>query len=306
MKSALWPLLLILEACMVGNGESAKQTTSRRVDAGGDAPTDAAPPIEIVAEPDYWIGFPMVVEITVSNPSPTRSWYALPSCRLLRAPGAVAFRWVEAGGATIELPAASTRAGEGPARGFDLEPGDSRTMLFDISELDPPLTPGVWTLTGTYTTPRGRSAAPPVTVSLVAPSEPDAAGAARLRSANGAGCASWSRLLDEGVDPLPDVELSAAAWRRLAFHEAVHRVVHDAAELEGVDPATFDGFDDGPLAGEAALLRLELLEARGSADAAPLRARIAERWPGLRWRLAELAAGHGFLAGLRASRPLAR
>lgn len=302
MKAATWTLLLFLEACMAGDGESAKKTAGRGTQTGDDPPEAAAPPIELVAGPEYWLGFPMVVQVTVKNSTRTRSWYALPACRLLKAPGPVAFRFTGAAGQVVELAAAATRAGEGPARGFDLEPGQARTMLFDMSELDPALSAGAWNLTGVYTTPRGTSVSPAIAVTLVAPTREDSAAAAMLRAAHGTGAPSWSRLLDDGPPELPEVALSAAAWRQLAFHEAVHRVVVGTPSLDQVDPATFDGFDGTPLAGEAALLRLELLEARGDSGAAALRATIAGSWPGLRWRLEEMTAGSGWLSGLRRKR----
>lgn len=284
---------------MAGSGERANKTADRKTPADSEPPDEAAPPIELVAEPEYWLGFPMIVQVTVQNRSASRSWYALPSCRLLRAPGPVAFRFHGPADQVVELPAASTRAGEGPAQGFDLEPGQSRTMLFDVSELEPDLTAGTWRLQGVYTTRNGTSTSPPVSLTLVAPGRDDAAGAARLRGANGSGEASWSRFLDQGLEDLPEVELSAPAWRHLAFHEAVHRVVQGRTRLAEVDPATFDGFDETALAGEAALLRLEVLEARQDPAAASLRAQVTARWPGLAWRLEELTAGRGFLGELR-------
>lgn len=298
MKRLGWLILLLLEVAMAGTRDGEAE------DRGGPAPPaeimdTVAPQVTVEADPEYRVGFPMVVAVTLRNTTVGTTWSTLPAFDLLALSVPVQFTFVTASGRRIDLPTRSLRGGEGPPDGISLGPGEARTMLFDISELDPPLTPGAYTLESLYRTRHGSYPAPPLPVAIVAPSHEDGVNAARLRSAQNAPEPSWSRFLDEGRADLPEVELSPEGWRALAFHESVHRAVYGHLALKAIDPALFDGFKAGPLAGEAALIRLELWLARGDGRAARVREKLLVQWPGLRWRVEEIDAGRGWLAVLR-------
>lgn len=298
MKRLGWLVLLFLEVCMAGT--SVGDAGERRKPAPPAEIMDtAAPLVTVVADPEYLVGFPMVVAVTLTNTTEGTTWSDLPGFDLLSVTVPVQFTFVGPDGRRSELPTRSLRVGEGPPDGITLAPGQAWTMLFDISELTPPLTPGAYTLESLYRTRHGAYPAAPVPVTISAPSLEDGVAAGRLRAAQNAPDPSWSRFLDNGRADLPEVELSPEGWRALAFHEAVHRAVYGHQALKAIDPALFDGFKTGPLAGAAALIRLELWRARDDARAGRLTEKLLAQWPGLRWRVQEIEAGRGWLASLR-------
>lgn len=260
----------------------------------------SVPPIAVKAPAAWRIGFPCFVVVSIENPTTTRTWFLLPWGEPLRAPGPISFTLTDTHGRIVELPGAPVEAGEGPGSGITFPPGAVRSLLLDLSDYEPDITPGVWRLDAVYETRYGVSAAPPVTLTVVASSEEDTRAAAMLKAAAPGRFPTWLTLAAAGPDTLPDVDLSPEAWRELAFHELLHRLIHAPTPPRAVDPAVCDGFDGDLMEPEAALLRLELLRAREDAAADSLAASLATTHPGLRWRIERIVAGRGWVSTLRA------
>lgn len=256
----------------------------------------STPPITLSARSECLLGFPCFVAVTLYNPTEVRTWYRLPWGDPLKAPGPVAFTLTASDGRIIQLPGAPVLAGEAPLRGVTLEPGASRTLLLDLSDYEPEVTPGPWRLDAAYESRSGSSSAAPVAVTFVAPSPEDARGAGALKSAAADRFPTWLALALSGPDTLPDIELSPAAWRELAFHELLHRILHARQPPAAVDSSICDGFEGDFLEPEVALLRLELLLARNDSSAVALAEALLAAHPGLRWRVERIREGRGWIA----------
>jgi len=276
----------------------------------------AAPPIILEAFPNYILGSPMIVAITCQNPTPQSSFYNLPECDLLTAPGPVEIVFTSKDGYKIVLPATSPSLSEGPPKGFTLNPGDSRRMLFDISGLNPELIAGTYQLTSSYRLRTGSSASSPVEVKLITPSSADSIVADLMYSQNDLNEPSWSNFLEYNwrtiyVTKPPKEEqkqqeiwvdassLSQEGKQALAFHLFIHYAVYGPIKLAEIDLEMIEAFASGPLAGEAAVIRLEILMARGDRLAEEEEVNILSKWPGLKWRVEEIKQGYGFLTSLR-------
>ena len=273
--------------------------------------------ISLEAFPEYLIGFPMIVAVTCKNTTERASYYALPDCDLWRATGAVEFRFVSGEGREMVLPSEPSATGEDPPEGFDLEPGESRRMLFDISGVSPSLSSGNYELSAKYSLPKGVAHARPVKVTLVAPEPLDSAIALTLRSNNDLNEPSWMNFVlynwrtvfvvspPADTQQLPYVDasrLSPRAKEALAFHFFLHHALYGPKKVGELSVKDVAAFSHGPLEGEASLLRLEVLIVRGDRSAPSVQKELSTTWPGLKWRIDEISQGAGFLTTARHSR----
>jgi hypothetical protein len=265
---------------------------------GGDELEEvlAAPPITLDVAREYWLGFPLLVAVTVSNPTPQRTFYHLPECDLFLPTGPVEFLFFS-GSDSVRLGAARGKRREGPPEGFTLRPGESRRMLFDIAGLEPKLRPGTWRLEARYHTSLGASVAPPVTVRIVQPEEADAQAAAALRRDNDVKTASWLYFLQANWRTVNPAGLSARGRAALALHLFLHRAIYGpqpVAELRAEDLQM-----EGATEAEAAIYRLEILTARKDTRAAAEASALLTKWPGMRWRVEEVNKSEGLLTRAR-------
>lgn len=262
------------------------------------------------------IGAPIWLSVTVANPRPERTYTTLPPVERFGVPPPVEFVLAEVGapaGEAVALPVKLAEVGEGPPRGMALRPGESRTSLFDLSELHPPLRPSRWRLAAHHhAPPLPPTAAVPVELEAVAPSQACARALAALRGRGGGLEPSWNALLLDHPRTIEDealVDLDAESRAALAMHLWLHRAVHGPVPVAALDPAGPAAFGSGVLEGEAAVLTHELLVARGDPRASTWEATIVARWPGLRWRIEDDLAGRGLVQVLRmavgAERPAA-
>ncbi len=299
----------VLFFASVSMSSKAQENTSR------DKPR-TTPPIRVEVFSEYLVGFPYIVSIVCYNPSDKSEFYNLPEANLLSAPGPVAFTLIDADGNRLEFPAASTKTGEGPSIGFTLSSGGTRRMLFDLSNLNVQPDPGEYTLEATYTWEHGTSDAPPETVTFIDPSSGDSTIAAILRSRTDSEKALWSHFLRYNWRtiytrrPAPKKEiaegravdasgLSEEGRESLALHLFLHRATYGPKSVAELSPAETEAFAEGPLKGEAAVLRYEILTARGDASASTERKKILDRFPGLKWRIEAIDEGNGRLRRLR-------
>lgn len=292
----------------------------------GSPPIDASPPIRLEAFETYVRGFPLIVAVTCYNPTENRMFGNLPRFDLLASSGPVEFVFVsESTDQRIELPYASYEHLEpGQESGFALPPGAERRMLFDISELNPPLKAGRYRLIARYHRGGEYSEAEPVVLDVVDPSESDERIASLLRKYNDLLEASWVRFLRSNWRTIhtstkrkvPDREfprvldasgLSDQGRRALSLHFFLHRAIYGPNKAAELNLKNIDAFDRGPLRSEAAVLRYEILHAReDSSEAEALRTRMLAEFPGVEWRVEEIRDGYGRISYLRRTRGAGR
>lgn len=292
----------------------------------GSPPIDASPPIRLEAFETYVRGFPLIVAVTCYNPTENRMFGNLPRFDLLASSGPVEFVFVSEGtDQRIELPYASYEHLEpGQESGFALPPGAERRMLFDISELNPPLEAGRYRLIARYHRGGEYSEAEPVFLEVVDLSESDERIASLLRKYNDLLEASWVRFLrsnwrtihTSAKRKVPDREfprvldasgLSEQGRRALSLHFFLHRAIYGPTDIPDLDAERTAEFESGPLESEAGVLRHEIMYSRGDTTAtAALETELIAKFPGVAWRLAETKRGYGRMTLLRQTRGAGR
>jgi hypothetical protein len=249
----------------------------------------------------YVLGLPFFVELTLSNETEGSEYYDLLSCDPLAPPFPVEFTFA-AGDADVTLPAKSGMAGEGGRRGFDLVPGEARTFVVDLSELEPNLAPGAWQCQGRWVMRHERPRSAPVSVVLEAAASADLALLGRLRAAGGVQSPSWANFIKSGgvLEQESALEgISEPASRALVPYLILHEAVHGPESLAVFPPEFLSQHREGPWASEAAVLSYELEWARHAQDLPQREEDLLRRWPGLSFRVEQIKAGTGRLTILR-------
>jgi len=261
--------------------------------------------LEIEAPAVGVIGAPIMVAVTVTNPTPQRTYYALPPIEWFAVPPPVEFVLTGPGvdAEPVELPVRLVDVHEGPPRGMALRPGQSHRALLDLSELHPPLHAGRWRLGARYRArPLPPVAAAEVEVEVVEPTTASAKALAALRRRHDGREPSWNAVLLTNFREIEDdelVDLDPPSRAAIALHLWLHRAVYGPTPVVALDPSTLTSFATGPLEGEAAALSHEILAARSDPGAVALAAAIVARWPGLEWRIEDDLAGRGLVRTLR-------
>ena len=250
--------------------------------------------------PEYVGGLPFFVEVTLANDTEGAEYYNLAPCDPLDPPFPVELTFT-AGEQRVALPARSPMAGE-QRPGFDLSPGESYTVVLDLSELEPVLEAGPWRMQARWVMRHEKPTSTPVPVTLVAGDPTDAPLLSKLRHAGGALQPSWKNLLraPSALDPGETMNgLSAGARRALVPYLILHQAIHGPEPLATFPPEFLAPHEQGPWASEAGILSYELFQARHAPDLAQRRERLLQRWPGLAFRAREVDAGAGLLTRLR-------
>lgn len=309
-------LIFSLDACMHEMRNASEES----------APIAAAPAVEVEAFEFYFRGFPMIVAVTCRNPTENRMFGNLPKFNLMSSSAPVEFIFLsEETGREFSLPFSSTANLEvGQGAGFYLPPGESRRMLFDISELEPAVVPGRYRLKARYHREHGYSESASVLTDIVEPSATDRSISTTLRQYNDRQEPSWIAFLrynwrtihisdkvDVGARAFPRVlnasGLSTAARDALALHLFLHRAIYGPKEVADLNLKNIDAFDRGLLRSEAAVLRYEILHARGDSVAEDaLGKEVLADFPGVAWRLEEIREGFGRISYLRRTRGAGR
>jgi hypothetical protein len=247
------------------------------------------------------VGLPFFVEVTLANQTEAAEYYDLMPCDPLSPPFPIEFTFTM-GTDRVVLPARSSASPAARSRGFDLSPGEARTFVVDLSELEPALPDGAWQCQARWVMRHEspRSAPAPITLTSVAAAERPLL--ARLRSSGGAQSPSWSNFI-EAPDALEQGDtlqgLSEEARRALVPYLILHQAIHGPEALAVFPPDFLAQYIQGPWASEASVLAYELLWSRRAPDLPQQRAGLLQRWPGLGFRVAEIEAGAGLLTRLR-------
>jgi len=243
---------------------------------------------------------PLFVEVTLANTTDAEAYEGLAACNPWSPPFPVELAFTSAT-RRVTLPARSEAGREEPTDTFDLAPGEARTWVLDVSELDTPIAPGAWHCAGRWLMrdEHPRSAAVNVVVGAARPG--DVPLLERLRLFGQADSPTWANLIEarQALDSPEFQALSGESRRALAPYAIIHHAIHGRAPLAQVAPEPLSEVRQGPWASEAAVLRYELAWARRDAERAGLRRSILTSWPGVAFRLDEIERGAGYLTALR-------
>lgn len=240
-------------------------------------------------------GLPLFVEVTLANQTESADYYGLANCDPWSPPFPIEFTF-SGQGEEVRLPGRSTATAGATRTGFDLSPGQARTFVLDLSELEIEVPPGAWQLSAHWVMRHEQPRSSPVAIALEPPDPAQAPLIRRLRRLGGAR-PSWANLIRER-DALDDPALrglSAAARRSLLPYLILHEAVHGPQPLSQFPIDLLSAYTGGPWASEAEVLIYELLSARSAAGLADRRAAVLARWPGVEFRLDEIDRGAGLL-----------
>lgn len=278
---------------------------------------EIAPSIRVEAFGEYLEGFPMIVAIDVYNPTDRATYYRLPEFDIFSDVAPVGFQLTRSeDGIKIDLPADAGEGGEGPPKGFTLEPGEASRRLLDLTNLGPDIEEGSYELRAEYALRKGQPRSEPISVRVRAPSPEDAVIAERLRILNDRRELSWSSFVLENwrtvylQPPVPAEEiaelravdatgLSDDGRRLLAYYLFLHRATYGPQSVAELSLTRVNELAGGPLEAEALVLRYEILSARQDSAAADVRVAVLDRYPGVTWRLEQIERGRGRLSQLR-------
>ncbi len=269
------------------------------------ADADDHPFLELAAGSRYFLGLPVVVSLTFRNQSSQAEFYRLPQVDLVRTRG-LGVILVPKASPDKPMTARFPLPEEGE-RGFDLRPGEKRTVLCDLSNLGVSFSAGVYSLRVDLPPHDWASISNSVVVEFLALPKTDAEEAARLRRVAGTSpdTGAWGPFLSNNwntVQLAPSFEL--AAKKQLALHLFLHRAWYGPAKVADIASAPLDVIDDRHLGAEVATLKYEILKAQGSSRAPLVREVILRGAPGYAWRLGAIDRGDGLLAeGRRAYGP---
>jgi hypothetical protein len=260
--------------------------------------TDAKPhdyELRLLCDRTYLAGFPLIVGVEVKNVSTNRHTL-IRYIDLFSATGPVFFT-LRGRGHEWTWPTKSHSndddSGQEPFR-----PGDTWQALQDLSNLHPDIPAGHYELSASLLFPGEMVEAKPVRIQIRRSSQADHAIAAKLRT-GGRHPAGWNTFVLDNWSTPAAVGLSRPARAALAYYLFLHRAIYGPQGIAALDPEAPRHFAHGILEGEASVIRLEILHAAQRPEAAGLQKAILERWPGIAWRVKDIAEGGGMLKDLR-------
>lgn len=259
---------------------------------------DGLGPLDAACLPEYVLGFPVHLAITLRVDSPSTRFKQLPLPGFFGLKGAIGVVLTERRGGTVRAridphPRVDRDLGSPP---FALGPSETRRILLDLGDVVPPdMPPGAYILQVTYASRDERIAGPPLMISWRTPTaderrELDSLKPERERAGS---WSLWTKFPAAHPDSLRgpfDRDDPLRYCRVLRYLQA-----GDDA-LSAVDVHLLDALDSLYLP-ESVALRAELWKARGNQHEYDLAsARIRQDFPGLLWWLGEIENGRSPLA----------
>jgi hypothetical protein len=272
-----------------GRTEGASMTTSD----GSNVPA-----VSLEAEPEYLLGFPMIVAVTYDNRASGTQFLNLPELMLwtTRGPFSLRFEPLQQGAALETRPYFP----DIDEVGMLLDPGQTVRMPLDLSNVAAGLQAGRYRLTFTLYVGKQSRSSRPVELAIAAPSAVETAEAARLRRLGRApiDTGAWAPFLTRNWNTVvPAPGLGAAAARQLRLHVLLHRAFYGPLGPREVDLSSVKALDGPVLEPEGRLLELEGQAARKGAGAVRKQMdAIVQKWPGLRRRAEAVLSGDGLIA----------
>lgn len=258
------------------------------------------PEIIIEAEARYLCGFPTVIALTFRNDYPDTRFFDLPEMNLLGVPDSIAVQLEPLkGGAGLRTLPSPYRAGI--AR-LTLEPGEQARMVLDLSNFGLEIQPGTYRLTLALHVSKYSRRSNPVTVEFVKPSPEDAAEAVRLRrlGISPTDTGAWGNFLKNNWNTVKvSPNISPEAAKQLALHLFLHHAFYGPTPVGRLNVEALRTITGTVLSAEVALLELEIVTARNGTFPEAMAEQTLRKWPGVRWRLKQIAEGNGLLAGGR-------
>jgi len=248
--------------------------------------------------PEFVLAFPAFMAVTIRT-KPGVALSRAPVADILRLNQCIGLEMQNDAGAVVHkyvpTPVVDRELGKPGSR---VEPGESRRMLTDISELVPPdIAEGTYTLRVSYVIPRGAYAAAPFTIRIRRPSPPEAAFLAAAAPDRGRyqNWAVWATtcpttsVYGGPIDP----------GNPLTLYLLLRRVLCTPGGLAQFDPTIFDTLQ-GVYEPEGQMLKAELYQARGDVPRyQQTRAAVLQRYASLTWWGRMLDAGGAYLRTLR-------
>ncbi|WP_437672336.1 hypothetical protein [Sorangium sp. So ce131] len=268
---------------------------------------DIAPPgpalVGVDVEPEYVLGFPMYVGITIGSAPPGASLLRLPLPSPAALRGAIGLRLWRPGEAEPFFEEAPTAVVDPDlsAPSFRLRAGEVRRLLVEVAELLPDdLSAGAVDGVLLYGAPPHIAESGRGRLSFREPTDAERASLAELRpEVEAAG--SFGRWLRA---PPPDPSRLAPPTDPgdpLRYPRLVKYLIHGPEELDAVDPALL-GVLGGVFAPEAYGLAAELVAARDPGAFAGYAQQVKAAYPGLTAWMDAIAAGQSDLAWARGHR----
>ena len=264
------------------------------------------PAIHVEAQARYVLGFPILIAVELRNRTTDTDYLDLPRLGLLTPIDSLAVELrPQRGGTAVSLGPSFEMADRELLR-TELMAGERARMLIDVSTFGQPLKAGRYELVGRlFSGPGSFRESEPVEVELVAPTAAERAEAERLRAQGmdrkRLDTGSWQPFLTSNRSAVAaPANLGATASQQLAPYLALHRAAYGPIPLAQIPLEAFAAFKGPVLAPEGALLRYELIAARGSPpEIAAARADLLRQWPAMKQRVEQVDRGSGLLTTLR-------
>jgi len=259
-------------------------------------PKDLQPPAVIVkAEPRYVLGFPLIVSVTFDNPQQGAQFFELPELSVLFTRGSLGMRLQpEQGGMEIGFP--PSVGARGPK--MNMEPGEQREMLLDLSNFGVSIPPGTYLLSLTLKVGRYSSTSRTVKIEFAKPSPTDDAESSRLRrlGSSPTDTGAWAPFLSANRNKVvASPALSAEAQKQLALHLFLHKALYGTNPLASLDDSSLEQINSPILKDDVTVLKIEIQAARSGQKVPP----GAQVPAGMRFRLESIRKGEGFLTKYR-------
>jgi hypothetical protein len=260
------------------------------------------PRIVTEAEPRYLLGFPLLVAVTFDNRNnKDAEFYDIPDLSVFYGHGTLGVRLAAVGGGEAREIKPSLM--EEDRRGVTLSAGERKTMLVDLSNFGLDIHAGQYDLTVTLRVAAQQRSSEAVRITFAAASPTDATEAARLRGLGGpqGSHGAWSPFLTANRSTVrSSPQLSPEATAQLALHLFLHYAIYGPRGVGQLGLDQLKHIRQPSLAAEVAAMAFEIRAAQlDEAGRKALLETVANRWPGIRYRLEPVLAAEGFLAGYR-------
>jgi hypothetical protein len=260
----------------------------------------------MASDPDYVLGYPIVVRVDLVNVEEDVDYLDLPRLGLFQQLDSVSLMHAPADDEDVEfetIHAASEMRERGLLR-LKLLGGRAFTSVIDLAAFGTPLPEGRRRLKLALHALQGvTSLSDEVVVTFLQPSATEKAEAERLRGLLGMRpSAPWSEYVTRSGPPAkPEFsELGKVATRQILPFWRLRHVIQAEVPLSAFDVDVFSAIGSDSFAEEAALLDYEIARAKG-VDAERLRASV-QHAPGAAMRLEEIDRGAGLLTSLKSLR----
>jgi hypothetical protein len=246
--------------------------------------------------PEYVIGFPMHVAITVRahpdvsfNTLPFADFVSLNSCIGAEITG-------QHGGEPVRYQPKPHLDPQSGKRGSKLAPGESRRMLADVSPYFNGISEGEYQVRFSYIETDGIYHAPAVTLRLRRPTTAESA-LLESAAADRPNFPTWGMWTI--TCPKTPYDGPVSADNPLRFNLLLRQIFCGPQSLDRFDPALLDVLT-GLYAPEGRVLEAELYQARGDSDRyQKMRSRILLDAPGLGWWTRMIDGGGAYLKSIR-------